>query len=96
LKLWFFWILWGIDALICAIVVVFFLLGLADGSVSSFNTGIWIAILAALVVIIAGSLWLKVVGHPVFGTAFLLALGIPGILYGLFIFMAIITKSRWN
>lgn len=91
-----FWIFWGLDALICAIVIVFFLPGLADGSVSSFNTGIWIAIFAALIVILAGSLWLKVVEHPVFGTTLLLALGIPSILYGLFIFMSIVTKSRWN
>ncbi len=80
MKLWFFWIFWGIDALICTIVVVFFLLGLADKWVSSFNIGIWIAILAALAVIIAGSLWLKAVGHPVFGTTLLLFLAIPGIL----------------
>jgi hypothetical protein len=94
LKLWFFWTFWGIDALIC--IIVFFLLGLADGSVSSFNIGIWIAIGAALTVIIVGSLWLKVVGYPVFGTMLLLVLAIPGILYGLFLFLTIVTKTQWN
>ena len=86
----------GIDALICTIVVVFFLLGLANGSVSSFNIGLWIAILAVLAVIIAGSLWLKAAGYPGFGTILLLVLAIPGILYGLFIFLVAVTKTPWN
>ncbi len=96
LKLWFFWIFFGVDALIAVIVVVFFFLGLADGSASSFNSGIWAAILAALAVILAGSYWLKVIGSPVFGTMLLLVLGIPGVLYGLFLFLAVVTKARWN
>ncbi len=96
MKLWFFWIFWGIDALVGAIVVGYFFLGLADGSVSSFNSGIWAAILGALAVILAGSMWLKVVGRPGFGTALLLVLGIPGVLYGVFLFLVIVTKSRWN
>ena len=96
LKLWLFWIFWGIDALICTIAVVFFLLGLTNGTVSSFNIGVWIAILAALAVIIGGSLWLKEVGYPVFGTVLLLVLAIPGILYGVFILLVVVTKPSWN
>ena len=96
MKLWFFWIFWGIDALICTIVFVFFQLGLADGSASSFNFGIWIAIWGALTVIIAGSLWLKTVGHPVLGTLLLLVLAVPGILYGLFIIVMIVTQTQWK
>src|SRR5215217_3048043 len=34
-----FWLLWGFDALIAAVVLYFFFAGLADGSVSSFNAG---------------------------------------------------------
>ena len=96
MKAWFFWILFGIDALICAIVLVFFLLGRANEAVSSLNIGIWIAIWGALTAIIAGSLWLKAVEHPIIGTMLLLVVAIPGILYGLFIFLTIVTKSRWN
>jgi hypothetical protein len=36
-----FWMLWGWDALIASVFVYFFLVGLADGSVSSFNAGLW-------------------------------------------------------
>lgn len=96
MKSWLFWILWGIDALISVIIGSFFLLGLANGSVSSFNIGIWITILAALAVIIGGSLWLKKCRYPVFATLLLLVLAIPGLLYGLFMFLIIVTKTSWN
>lgn len=96
MKLYLFWALFGIDALICAIVAYFFFLGLGDGSVSSFNAGIWIATWVALSVIIAGSLGLKAVGHPVLGIMLLLILAVPGLLYGLFLVLIMVTKPRWN
>ena len=64
--------------------------------IRGFNIGIWIPILAALVVILGGSLWLKKLGYPVLGTILLLVLAIPGLLYGLFIFLTIVTKTSWN
>jgi hypothetical protein len=94
-KLWLFWLFWGVDALICAIAVLFFLLGLANGSVSSFNIGIWIAIWAALAVILGGSLWLKTAGRPVLGTLLLLVLALPSLLYGLIILLFAVTKTKW-
>jgi hypothetical protein len=51
-----FWILWGWDALIAAVFVYFFLAGLADGSVSSFNMGLWLVTLGVLAVVMLGSL----------------------------------------
>jgi hypothetical protein len=47
-------ILFGIDALAGAVILYFFFVGLADGSVSSFNMGLWAAILAALAAILGG------------------------------------------
>ena len=91
-----FWALWIIDALISAIAVFFFLAGLADGSVSSFNIGIWITLLAALAVVVAGSLWLKAVGRPGLGSMLLLVFAVPGVLYALFLLIVIITGPRWN
>lgn len=96
MKFRLFWVFWGIDALICTTTIGFFFLGLIDGSVSSFNIEIWIAILAVLAVIISGSLWLKNLGYPVFGTILLLFLAIPGILYGLIMFLIIVTETSWN
>lgn len=42
-----FWTLWSVNAATAAIVVYFFLAGAADGSVSSYNIGLWLGILAA-------------------------------------------------
>lgn len=92
----FFWILWGIDAFIALIAVYFLLIGLIDGSVSSFNAGIWTAAMAALAVILLGSLWLKSHNLLFWTKALLLVLAIPGFLYGLFVLMMIIGKPRMN
>jgi len=91
-----FWVAWAIDALTSAIALSFFLVGLADGSVSSFNIGIWIALLAALAVVLAGSLWLKAIGRPGLGTMLLLVLAVPAVLYALFLLVVIISGSQWN
>jgi len=40
-----FWIPWGMAAVVTGVVVLFFLLGLADGTVSSFNGGLWALVL---------------------------------------------------
>ncbi|MCP4373166.1 MAG: osmoprotectant transporter permease [Deltaproteobacteria bacterium] len=95
MKLRLFWVFFGIDGLICIIVVGFFFIGLIDGSVSSFNFGIWITIWAALAVIVAGSLWLKMFGYPVFGTILLLVLAVPGLICGLILFLTIVTNTSW-
>ena len=91
-----FWIPWAIDAVIAAIAVFFFLWGLADGSVSAFNIGLWILMLGGVTVVVAGSLWLRSIGRPGLGTALLLALAIPGMLVGLFFLILIVGNPRWN
>lgn len=92
----FFWILWGFDALIAVVVLCFFFIGLADGSVSSFNMGLWLFILALVAAILLGSLWLK--SHDRLGLAkgALSILAVPGFLYLLFLLAVIIGKPRWN
>jgi hypothetical protein len=95
-KLWLFWITWGFDALICAITVGYFFFGLAKGLVASFNIGIWIAILAALTVILGGGLWLKMAGHPVLGTMLLLVLAVPALLCGFCLVLFVASGSTWN
>ncbi len=91
-----FWVLWSIDAIIASIVLYFFFLGLADGSVSMFNIGLWIAILAALAGVIGGSLWLRSAGRKAPATIVLLILAVPGILFALFFLVLIISNPRWN
>ena len=89
-------VLWAIDALTSVIALSFFFVGLADGSVSSFNMGIWIALLSALAVVLGGSLWLKAIGRPGLGMLLLLVLAVPAVLYALFLLIVIISGSQWN
>jgi hypothetical protein len=91
-----FWILFGIDAIVAAIVLFFFFAGLGDGSVDSFNILLWLVILGILAAILGGGWLLKSNGHPRLASVVLLILAIPGLLYALFILSVIILQPRWN
>jgi len=91
-----FWIPWAIDAIIAAIAVFFFLWGLADGSVSTFNIGLWMLLLGGLAVVVVGSLWLRSSGRAGLGTALSWVLAVPGVLVGLFFLILIVGNPRWN
>ena len=91
-----FWIPWGIDAVIAAIAVFFFLWGLADGSVSSFNSGLWTILLGGLAALVGGTLWLKSNGRPKVATMLAWVLAAPGLLVGLFFLLLIVANPRWN
>jgi Na+/melibiose symporter-like transporter len=91
-----FWVLWAINAIIAGIVLFFFFWGLEDGTVSSFNILVWLAMVAAVSAAVAGSLWLRAIGKAVIAIPFLLILAIPGVLLGLFFLVLIIANPRWN
>lgn len=91
-----FWIPWGVAALVTGVAVWFFLAGLADGTVSSFNAGLWAVILLGTVGVTAGSLLLKKSGRPGQGALLALVLALPGLLAGLFLLLVLITQPRWN
>lgn len=91
-----FWIFWGIDAIVALIALYFFFIGLGDGSVSSFNMGIWLVLLIALAAVLFGSLALKGAGN--LNVAKILAglLAIPALLFFLFFVIVIVSGERWN
>jgi hypothetical protein len=91
-----FWSSWAISAVVTAIVVFFFLQGLADGSVSSFNMALWVAILTAVIGATGGSLWLKAAKRPLLATVVAMILGLPGLLAGLFLLVLLVSHPRWN
>lgn len=91
-----FWILWAIDTAIAMVAVYFFVVGLGDGSVSSFNIGLWLLILLGLASVAGGSPWLKSVDRRGGATLLLLVLAVPGIVYGLFILRLLLAPPRWN
>jgi hypothetical protein len=86
----------GIDGAIGLIVFGFFLAGLADGSVSSFNIGLWLILLAGVAVIIGGGVALNANGRPRLASAVLAILAWPGFLVGLFFLAVLLLPGRWN
>jgi hypothetical protein len=89
-------ILWAIDTVAALAVLYFFLKGLGDGTVSSYNIFLWIGILAGLFVIMYGSLWLKKKNQKILSLLLLLVLAIPAFLYVVFILYALSSGMRWN
>ena len=91
-----FWALWAIDAIVAAIFVYFFIIGLLDGSVSSFNLALWLAILGSLVALLLGSHALRARGKTRLAAALLSLLAVPGILAAMLSLMVIISPPNWN
>lgn len=86
----------GIDVLVALVVVYFFIIGLADGSVSSFNMNLWLGLLVAVAAVVGGGWMLDTTGKPGAAIAVLLILAVPGVLYALFILLIVIAQPRWN
>jgi hypothetical protein len=86
----------GLDILIALIFVFFFFWGLSDGTVSSFNIGLWLLILGGIAAILAGGFFLNSRGQRGAAIAVLMILGLPGIVFGLFMLLVIILQPRWN
>ena len=91
-----FWISWAIGALVSAACVYFFVIGLIDGSVSSFNAGLWLLMLATCAGVMGGSYLLKARGRTTLALLLSLVLSVPGLLFGLFMLMILLTNPRWN
>ncbi len=84
------------DLLVAAVVLFFFFWGVSDGTVSSFNAGLWAALLAVLGGALAGGYYLNVKGHRALATLVLLIPALPGIVYVLFVLFIVIGNPRWN
>jgi hypothetical protein len=91
-----FWIPWAIDAVIAGAAVFFFLWGLADGSVSSFNIGLWTLLLGGLAALMAGTVWLRSSGKRRIAIGLLWVLAAPGVLAGVFFLVLLVANPRWN
>lgn len=92
----FFRILWGIDAVVALVIIYFFFVGIGDGSVSSFNMGLWLLILSVLAIVLGGSLWLRRKQQPVLANLLLSVVAVPGVLYGLFVLLLVVTNPHWQ
>jgi MFS family permease len=79
-----------------AVVLYFFVIGLADGSVSSFNIVLWLALVGIAVAVPLGGWRLDIAGRRKTATALLAVVAAPAIAYALFVLLIVITQPRWN
>lgn len=91
-----FWVFWAIDVLVALVFVVFFVIGLFDGSVSSFNIDLWLIILLVLGSTLLGSYSLRRAGFNGWALVVVLVVAIPGLLVGVFFLTVLMTNQRWN
>ena len=89
-------ILMALNLLVAAVAVFFFLWGLTDGTVSSFNIVLWLGLLA-------GTLGLPWAGWTLAGrgrvraaNVLLLVLAVPAVFAGIMIAVMIVNPPRWN
>ncbi len=89
-------ILLGIDIAAAVVVGYFFIVGLADGSVSAFNGELWAGVLLGVAAIFAAGIALRRAAHPIWAGLVLAILAVPAALYGLFMLVVILSGARWN
>lgn len=94
--MYFFWILWSIDAFVALIFVYFFFTGLGNGSVSSLYIILWLAILISLTAVLLGGNWLFSHQHTFVANLLLALLAIPSVFYGLLMGLLVIGNPRRN
>jgi len=91
-----FWALWGVDAVVAAIFAYFFVIGLADGTVNSFNMALWLIILTTITALLWGGYALHNHGREWLAAGLLSILAVPGLLFGLYFLVVFIMNPRWN
>ena len=89
-------IFWSIDAMASLVILYFFFIGLADGTVSARNAGLWTIIVLALAGILGGSIWFKSNGHSLPAFGLLLILLLPALFYVLYFLIVAFGGGRMN
>jgi hypothetical protein len=89
-------VLWGFDLVAATIALALFAIGIADGSVSSFNIVLWIALLAGLALVVFGSRALRERGRNGLAIALAGVLAVPVILFGVLFGAVMFSGARWN
>ena len=63
---------------------------------SSFNIGLWLALLGGIAAVLGGGWALNAKGQRRAALGVLAILALPGLLFGLFILMVLVLQPRWN
>mgnify|MGYP006188026745 CR=1 FL=1 len=91
-----FWVLWAIAMVTALVIVAFFFIGLSDGSVSSFNIVLWLSTLFVLGSTLLGSYTLHASGSNGWAIGVVLIVALPGLLFGLFFLVVLLSNPTWN
>lgn len=94
-KLWIYRASLVVAGLVAVVIVIFFLWGLADGSVSSFNYEIWLAALVFVAAVLVAGVSLANRGHLLAASFVLGILAIPGIFSALFILLFALSGEKF-
>lgn len=86
----------GFDALVALVFVYFFVVGMGDGSVSSFNIALWLGILALLAVVLIAGHKLHASGKTKAALGVLAIVAVPALAYVLFFGAILVLRPRWN
>ena len=92
----FYRILLAFDGLVGAVLLYFFVTGIEDGSVSSFNILLWLAMLGGFAAIIGLALGLRARGHKAAANFLLLVPALPGLLAIVFLLMVILLQPDFR
>lgn len=95
-SLWLFRFVFTAALAVSGVAVVFFVWGVIDGSVSSFNMNLWLMTLVLVTAIPLSGWHLRSRGRARPAILVLSVLAVPGLLYALFILLIVITQPRWN
>lgn len=86
----------GIDVVVSLVFVFFVVVGLADGSVSSFDVASWLATLGTLAGALLGGAKLHAAGKRAAAACVLAIVALPGLAYVLFFAAAVLLQPRRN
>ncbi|MGB3448155.1 MAG: hypothetical protein WBA48_15800 [Xanthobacteraceae bacterium] len=94
--MWIYHLFLTVAAAALAVALYFFGVGLADGSVSSFNMVMWLALLAGLGGIVFSGVAIDRSGKRAAAIAVLAIVAVPALLAALFFLVLIVTQPHWN
>ena len=86
----------GIDILATLVFCYFFYAGLADGSISEFNSHIWIKLSFAIVAILGGGILFRILRKTVLANIVLSLMAAPAVFFCLFIVLFALSGSEWR
>ena len=93
---WSYRVAFALAVLVAVVAVVFFVIGIADGSVSSFNIALWVGLLGGIAAILYTARRLRAHGHSRAAVALLSILALPGLMDAFFMILVIATGTNWN